>query len=148
MRKTILTGLAGCALALGVAAAPAMRSVWDGVYTAGQAAHGADLYARRCAICHGSVLEGSAQAPPLTGEFIPDWAGTRLADLFDKISTTMPLDHPGALDAASNADILAFLLKANGFPAGPAALAPDVAALQSITFDVTEPVQGAAGKRR
>src|ERR1700721_1956122 len=41
-------------------------SVWDGVYTAGQADRGKALYGKQCASCHGAGLDGSGQAPPLT----------------------------------------------------------------------------------
>ena len=37
----------------------------------------------------------------------------------------MPPDAGGSLDPAVALDIVAFLLKANGFPAGPVPLTPD-----------------------
>ena len=75
-------------------------SVWDGAYTAAQADRGAIKYRQECVMCHGPVLEGNGETPPLTGRFIPDWAGTRLSDLFEKIQTTMPLFAPGTLSAS------------------------------------------------
>ncbi|HEX4028591.1 MAG TPA: cytochrome c [Rhizomicrobium sp.] len=113
-------------------------SVWDGAYTAAQADRGAIKYRQECVMCHGPVLEGNGEAPPLTGRFIPDWAGTRLSDLFEKIQTTMPLFAPGTLSPADTADLLAFILQANSFPAGPKELqAGD--ALKLVSFDVSKP---------
>jgi polar amino acid transport system substrate-binding protein len=41
-----------------------------------------------------------------------------LAAVFDYIKTTMPADEPGSLRDAEYMDILAFVIQANGFPAG------------------------------
>jgi hypothetical protein len=46
----------------------------------------------------------------------------------------MPADRPGKLDRPVNADILAYILKANQFPAGKTDLPPDDAVLASIVF--------------
>ena len=134
----------GAALVLAAATAcagPAFgqaSSVWDGSYTTQQAQRGAAKYGRACVMCHGPVLEGNGEAPPLTGRFIPDWAGTSLADLFEKIQTTMPLFAPGSLSGSDTADILAFILQSNDFPAGPKELeAGD--GLKLVSFDATRP---------
>lgn len=128
-------------------ATPALaRSVWDGVYTAAQAARGAAKYRQQCVMCHGQDLEGNGEAPPLTGRFIPDWAGTPLADLFEKIQTTMPLFAPASLSATDTADVLAFILQANNFPAGASELqAGD--ALKEISFDAVRPAPPKSGKQ-
>ena len=145
--------LAGLVLAVaGGWAVPALcqtSSVWDGTYTPAQAERGAAKYRQMCVMCHGPVLEGNGEAPPLTGRFIPDWAGTSLADLFEKIQATMPLFAPATLSSSDTADILAFLLQSNNFPAGPAELqAGD--RLKLVSFDVTKPAAkiGGSGKRR
>jgi mono/diheme cytochrome c family protein len=117
------------------AQAQTKQSVRDGVFTDAQAERGSGQYTQHCAMCHGAVLEGNGEAPPLTGEFIPDWAGTTLADLYDKISLTMPLSAPGTLRPAVTADILAFILKSNNFPAGSKELGSDTDALKTISFD-------------
>ena len=109
-------------------------SVWDGVYNDAQAERGGAKYAQNCAMCHGHDQEGNGEAPPLVGRFIPDWSGTSLTDLFEKIQTTMPLFAPGTLSANDTADILAFLLKANNFPSGANALEPG-SGLKSINFE-------------
>jgi mono/diheme cytochrome c family protein len=142
--------IAGLALAVSWAA-PALgqTSVWDGTYTAAQAARGAAQYQQKCVMCHGPVLEGNGEAPPLVGRFIPDWAGTSLADLFEKIQATMPLFAPASLSSSDTADILAFLLQSNNFPSGPGELkAGD--GLRLVSFDAAKPMprDGGAGKKR
>jgi mono/diheme cytochrome c family protein len=114
-------------------------SVWDGVYTDAQAERGNGQYQQHCAVCHGAALEGNGEAPPLVGQFIPDWAGTTLADLYDKISVTMPLNAPGTLRPTLAADILAYLLKENNFPSGSKELSPESDSLKAISFDVFKP---------
>ena len=110
----------------------AESSVWDGVYTNAQAARGEALYAKNCASCHGDKLDGEGQAPPLAGsEFLKSWNNTTLFELFDRIQTDMPVDKPNSLPKGTNADILAFVLKVNKFPAGSNPLIPDDA-LKSI----------------
>jgi mono/diheme cytochrome c family protein len=144
MRATLilvsLLAVGPCAILTPLAAqAQTKQSVWDGVYTDGQADRGRAQYAQRCAMCHGPVLEGNGEAPPLTGEFIPDWAGMSLADLHDKIRITMPLNAPGTLTPAAASDVLAYILKADGFPAGSRELGSDLASLGAISFDVSKP---------
>jgi mono/diheme cytochrome c family protein len=128
------------------ARAQTSKSVWDGVYSDAQADRGRAQYSQRCVMCHGAALEGNGEAPPLTGEFIPDWAGMTLADLFDKISVTMPLYAPGTLRPADAADILAYILKANSFPAGAVELGSAKDTLATISFDVSKPKPVAAAK--
>jgi mono/diheme cytochrome c family protein len=111
-------------------------SVWDGVYTAAQAEKGKAAYGKECASCHGQTLGGSGTAPPLAGaDFKNNWNGESVDDLFEKIQATMPGDRPGQLSREENADILAYLLSANGFPAGEKVLASDAAALGKIRFE-------------
>jgi mono/diheme cytochrome c family protein len=117
-------------------------SVWDGVYTAQQAGRGEPAYQKECASCHGEKLEGKGTAPPLAGnDFTANWNGMTLGDLFEKIQGSMPADRPGELSPARNAAILAFLLKANSFPAGRTELRDDAEALKLIRFEVARPKQ-------
>lgn len=114
-------------------------SVWDGVYTQQQADRGKSLYAKECASCHGATLDGSGAAPPLAGaDFKSDWNGHTAADLFDKTQTTMPADQPGHLTRDQTADILAFLLASNGFPAGSKELPTDAESLGKIQIDAAK----------
>ncbi|MGD1072373.1 MAG: c-type cytochrome [Bryobacteraceae bacterium] len=136
--KSVIAGLALAAAVCSFALAPS--SVWDGVYTEEQAARGLSLYKPECASCHGMALEGAGQFPPLAGDdFKANWNGQQLSDLFEKMRLSMPADHPGKLSAEQNADILAYMLKQNGFPAGAMAMKGDANALKSIRFDSAKP---------
>ena len=130
--KTIVVAMV---LALTAGIAQARTSVWDGVYSQAQAERGHTLYMQNCARCHGADLSGTYEIPPLTGRFMPNWSGSSLDALFDYVSTAMPLDHPGALGADANADILAFILKSNAIPSG----AKELGNLKAINFDSAKP---------
>lgn len=115
-------------------------SVWDGVYSRAQADRGTALYGAQCASCHGATLDGNGAVPPLAGtDFKGNWNGQTADDLFEKMQTSMPADQPGKLSREQNADILAFLLSFNGFPAGQKELPADAAVLQKIRFEAAKP---------
>ena len=100
--------------------AQALRTVQDGVYSDTQATRGQTLYAQRCAGCHGPALAGG-QAPPLAGDaFTSKWRMEPLSALFIKIRYTMPPNAAAAaqLTPEQGADLVAHVLKINGFPAG------------------------------
>lgn len=120
--------------------AAADASVWDGVYTSSQAARGATAYTQSCAACHGSDLAGIDEAPALTGgPFVSDFDGLTVGALFDRIRTTMPQNAAGSLSPEAYADILAYLLKSNGFPAGAKELDHRSAFLNAIGFQAANP---------
>ena len=111
-------------------------SVLDGVYTEAQAGRGAAGFAQYCSVCHGASLGGVGEAPALVGaQFISDFNGLTVGDLFERIRTTMPLNNPGALSRDQYADILAFVLKTNGYPAGPRELYRRTEYLNVIRFE-------------
>jgi mono/diheme cytochrome c family protein len=115
-------------------------SVWDGIYTDAQASRGQAGYGKNCASCHGEKLEGQGQAPPLAGaDFLSNWNGMSVGDLFDQIQATMPADRPGQLSKPDNADILAYILKMNHFPTGPKELPADPEALKKIRVEAAKP---------
>jgi len=137
MRNAIVFLLAVCL------SAQTTSSVWDGVYTSGQAKRGSMLYANECASCHGAALNGGESAPPLTGgEFFSNWDGLTVGDLFDRIRVTMPADHPGKLTREQDADILAFMLSINQFPEGKTELEHRTEVLKQIRFEATKPGDG------
>jgi S-disulfanyl-L-cysteine oxidoreductase SoxD len=120
------------------------RTVKDGVYTAAQARRGEATFRMHCALCHGEMLEGAA-GPPLVGDpFLASRDGQPVSDLFDKIHNTMPADTPGTLEPQQVADLVAFVLQANAFPAGGAELGTAPPALQSIALVATNPVPATA----
>jgi mono/diheme cytochrome c family protein len=113
------------------------QSVNAGVYTDAQATRGADTYNKECASCHGAGLEGDGFAPALSGtEFLSNWNGTTLGDLFDRIRISMPPGGPTAVPAEAKADIVAHLLKSNKFPAGTTEIGKDVEPLKQIKFEL------------
>ena len=112
------------------------KSVWDGVYTEEQANRGKQGYSEQCASCHGPELTGGEMAPALSGgEFMAGWDGLTVGDLFERIRISMPQNSPGSLSGAQNADILAFVLASNKFPAGQAELGKDAMILKTIKFE-------------
>jgi len=117
------------------AAAVTGATARDGVYTAAQADRGNDAYGTSCAHCHASDLQGDVrkEIPSLAeGDFFVRWANRSLGELFDTISKDMPADRPGALAARQYADILAYILQVNKFPAGTSELPPDAGRLKQI----------------
>ena len=114
-----LVGTLLCAAAGLLSAQEPSRSVRDGVYADSQAARGAKGFAQYCAACHGASLGGVGEAPGLIGgQFISDFDGLTVGELFDRIRATMPMTAPGSLKREQYAEILAFVLRSNGFPAG------------------------------
>jgi mono/diheme cytochrome c family protein len=121
-------------LALGQAASP--KSVWDGVYSKEQAARGQAKYAQACSNCHQADLSGSDQAPALSGgDFIDRWNDQSVVDLADRIRTSMPLDDVGSLNVQLSADLTAYLLQANNFPAGDKELPGDRSEMRVIKIN-------------
>jgi mono/diheme cytochrome c family protein len=117
------------------AAAARAETVWDGVYSAEQAARGDALYAGRCAECHGAKMEGTMSAPALadTG-FLYVWDGLPVAELFAFTKTMMPPTEAGSLSDQQVSDMTAAILAANGYPPGAAELPADPAALSGIVI--------------
>jgi mono/diheme cytochrome c family protein len=102
------------------------RTVWDGVYTEPQAARGTMAFGQSCAGCHALAAEGRA---PLVGDaFWKSFSQKTVSDLLEFISSYMPNGAPGSLSQPTYQDIVALILKSNGFPAGPAELGPGTAA--------------------
>lgn len=117
----------------------ALGKIWTGVYSADQASRGEATFGARCARCHASDLSGgqvgAAYAPALGGErFLGSWESRNLSRLFRTIKDTMPRGEPGILNDAGAAELVAYILKYNGFPAGEALLVTETAALESVTI--------------
>jgi mono/diheme cytochrome c family protein len=144
MRGALVTAaLVAAGSALAVAQAP--RTAQAGVFTDAQAARGQAIYDTQCASCHGAGLKGLA-APPLAGDvFASTWQGQPLSELSDKIRLTMPADAPGTLTPAQSVDLLAYVLKGGGFPAGRAELASTEAALKAINWPARAAATQASG---
>ena len=116
------------------------RTVWDGVYTAEQADRGRPLYSKTCASCHGDMLTGGEMAPPLAGgAFLSNWNGLTVGDLFERIRKTMPESKPNTLPRTTIADVMAYMLKVNEFPAGKEELSTKPEMLSQIKIQTTKP---------
>lgn len=122
----------------------ASRTTSQGVYTAAQVAQGRTLYKSKCAACHLATLKGKDENPPLVGkDFTSQWVGEPLSSLFDKIKNTMPADNPGTLTQDQTAELLAYILSSNQYPAGTTALPSDDQSLKQIQI-VAPPSKSAA----
>ena len=76
------------------------------------------------------------------------WQGKTIAERLEKTRATMPKGNPKSLDDQTYLDIVTYLLRANGAPAGSEKLAPDMAALEQITIDVPAAAPGGTWRRR
>jgi mono/diheme cytochrome c family protein len=143
MKKILTSAMvigAAVSLTCSALAQTAARNVWDGVFTADQAAQGKAVFDNKCATCHGAELTGAEMAPPLAGgQFLGNWSGQAVGDLFVRIHTTMPANDPGSLNNAETASILAYILSFNKFPAGTTPLPSDDAALSAIALTAEKP---------
>lgn len=108
------------------------QSAKDGVYTEAQALRGKEQFGKRCSVCHSEDLGGD-KAPALKDdEFLQKWQEKTAFDLLDYMKKEMPQDKPGALTPEAYADLLAYLLQANDFPAGQTELKPEDQALKAM----------------
>jgi mono/diheme cytochrome c family protein len=115
------------------------RTTWDAVYSEAQAVRGESLYVRSCARCHQASLAGADESPPLAGgAFLGNWNGLPLSNLEVRVRTTMPSDSVGIYDRRVVTDVIAYLLKANGYPAGAAPLSSDADSLKAIVLRVAK----------
>jgi hypothetical protein len=105
------------------------RSTLSGVYTATQADRGQPTFEATClGGCHSAASHRGTS-------FRTKWAAKPLWNLYDLILETMPDDDAGSLSAAQSADLVAYLLKYNGLPAGKDELPTDVEALKKIRIE-------------
>lgn len=99
-----------------------------GVYTAEQATAGENTFGNVCTGCH-NLGSHSGQA------FSLKWKGRLVFDLYEVISEKMPEDDPGSLSPKESAEVVAYLLKVNGSPAGKQALPTDANELKKILIE-------------
>src|SRR3954463_4685706 len=109
------------------------KAVNDGIYTAAQADRGKAVYAMNCAGCHGDKAEGGAAGPTLSGpDFTNGYKDGSAGALLNKISQDMPSSAPGSLEPQQYADVFAYVLSINKYPAGQTEAPKDPAALKSV----------------
>jgi S-disulfanyl-L-cysteine oxidoreductase SoxD len=135
LRLAGLLSLALSTASLGTAQTSApRRTVWDGVYTESQATRGMMAFGQSCGGCHALAPEGKA---PLVGEvFWKSFVQKSVGDLLEFVSANMPNGNPRSLSESTYRDIVALMLKSNGFPAGNTELRGDnVAEVQIVRKD-------------
>jgi mono/diheme cytochrome c family protein len=133
LARLLFVAFATASLGTAQTSAP-RRTVWDGVYTEAQAARGTLAFGQSCAGCHALAAEGKA---PLVGDsFWKSFAQQSVADLLEFVSVNMPNGTPGSLNQSTYADIVALMLKSNGFPSGTIELGRNtIAGVQIVPKD-------------
>ena len=77
--------------------------------------------------------------PLIGGQFQSNWNELSLGDLFDRIRVSMPLNAPGTLERKETADIVAYVLAKDKYPAGTNELPSQTEMLNSIKYLATKP---------
>jgi hypothetical protein len=113
------------------------KSALQGVYTDGQATRGDNEHAANCTSCHSTTNYAGAA-------FVKAWVGRTAFDLFDQLRTTMPDDSPGSLSQQQYVDIVAYILKINGYPSGTDSLSTDPEALRLVRIEAKKDPQTAS----
>jgi hypothetical protein len=69
-------------------------------------------------------------------DFVTNWNGKELAEIFTYLVENMPEDEPGSMSKPQYADVLAYVLQLNNMPVGDKELASEVDSLKGIRIDV------------
>jgi mono/diheme cytochrome c family protein len=95
-------------------------TVQAGIYSTEQAERGKAIFDKICASCH--TFQPSAKSkdnPDLGGEaFLTKWDKKSVHEIATVIYTSMPNDGSAMVSEAETADLIAFILQQNKFPAG------------------------------
>jgi len=119
-----------CVVALSAAsrsAAEDPRTIVDRVYSVAQAERGEQRFKISCSSCHTPSSFGD-------GMFADRWDGQTMADVFEYVSSTMPENDPGGLKKEDYADVLAYMLRINAYPAGYDELPVDSVELKKLAI--------------
>jgi hypothetical protein len=128
---TVVLPLTSAGRVLVTGQAAGSRTVWDGIYTDAQAERATQVFSQSCSRCHTLAAQGDS---PLSGEkFWEGFTQKTVEDLLTYVRTNMPNGNGGSLPVSTYNDLVALILKSNGFPAGAVELAPEtVAGVQII----------------
>jgi hypothetical protein len=107
-------------------------STLDGIFSAAQADRGEESFVSQCTECHELAEFVGPDA------FFVSEVGKPLWPIFDFMWSEMPEDRPAWLDPEEYADILSYLLREFGMPAGTAEFPADPQFIKTIQLD--EPV--------
>ena len=116
-------------------------------FDSAQVAHGKRLYGSSCAKCHGANMQG-VTAPALSGPAFAPASGSHLTigGIYTYMSTNMPADRPGKMKDDEYADIMAYLLNANGYGPGTTKMTADTARASTILLNAGPLVASHAAK--
>jgi mono/diheme cytochrome c family protein len=130
----LFVGMVSTVVIAAQGAKPTGPTVWDGVYTDAQADRASGMFSQSCERCHTLTSEGTR---PLSGDkFWEGYTQKTVGDLLNFVKTNMPNGQGGSLPAATYNDLVALILKSNGFPAGKTEVTPEtVANVQIIPKD-------------
>jgi len=119
----------GGAVSAVMAQAPAAsKTVWDGVYTAAQAARGANSFSGNCSRCHAAEPNAGEEGKNLAGKaFWDSFKESTVDHLLDFVSKNMPNGQGGSLSANTYADLVAYILSRNDLPPGASELTKESA---------------------
>jgi mono/diheme cytochrome c family protein len=116
--------------------------IWQGVYTDAQAERGKEYFHKgECAGCHRLDLMGGGGdnttmgGPSLKGDrFLNEWEDKDVNMLFSFVRDNMPKLANALITTEQKIDVVAYILKENGFPAGSKDLTMNPEELQQISF--------------
>jgi mono/diheme cytochrome c family protein len=108
-------------------ASDSSRNASEGAYTAVQAKQGETTFGSICGNCHTTT---EFRGPT----FRRIWTGRSVYELFDQLRNTMPLDNPGGLSREQYANVIAYVLKLNEYPAGDVELPSSDDRLRRVRF--------------
>lgn len=102
-----------------------------GLYTMEQAARGEEVFIGVCYECH--------EVEDLTNEdFQFEWEGRSVWELYELVRTTMPDENPGTLSREQYLDAIAYVLKINNQPAGPAEFMGDSVTSSAVMLRLSQ----------
>src|SRR5258706_9994632 len=107
---------------------PSVRTVWDGAYTDAQAERARQTFDQRCSNCHSLGTEPSpGNGGNLAGDkFWKAFTQRSVGDMLRFVKKNMPNGaQAGSLAPETYNDLVALILKTNGFPAGSAEVTPE-----------------------
>ncbi len=106
-------------------------------FTAEQVERGKKVFGEDCVECHGKDMRGGILGgPPLRGMAFEAKFGKGLpaGSLYEVMQATMPPNAPASYSPGTYADLMAHILKINGYKSG-AELPADVEALYNLVID-------------
>jgi len=124
----VLTSSFVCVVSMSAASTAAgedPRTIVDRVFSVAQAERGEQRFKISCSSCHTPGSFGG-------GTFAERWEGQTMADVFDYVSSAMPENDPGGLKKDEYADVLAYILRINAYPAGNDELPADSVELKKL----------------